>query len=81
MEVQAEISAAANATRVGGTERVVVDRREGQFWVCRSGWDSPEVDTEILVPAREKLAAGDFIEVKITGADEYDLTAEKNRNS
>jgi ribosomal protein S12 methylthiotransferase len=76
MELQAEVSAAVNQKRIGGTERVVVDRREGEFWVCRSEWDSPEVDTEILLSTRKKLVAGDFADVKITAADEYDLIAE-----
>jgi ribosomal protein S12 methylthiotransferase len=51
MELQAEISAELNAARVGTRERVIVDRREGGFWVCRSRRDSPEVDGEILVEA------------------------------
>jgi ribosomal protein S12 methylthiotransferase len=76
MELQAEISEAVNLARVGTVERVMVDRREGDLWICRSQWDSPEVDTEILVPAHNKLVPGNFIEVKITGADHYDLTAE-----
>jgi ribosomal protein S12 methylthiotransferase len=80
MEIQSEISAEANAARVGGTERVIVDRREDGYWVCRSQWDSPEVDTEILVTCDEGLSAGSFITVRITGADEYDLTGEKIAN-
>jgi ribosomal protein S12 methylthiotransferase len=76
MELQAEISADANRRRIGGVERVIVDRREGEFWACRSGWDSPEVDTEILVAHSGKLSPGDFITVRITDASEYDLSAE-----
>jgi ribosomal protein S12 methylthiotransferase len=76
MEIQAEISAVNNTRRIGGIERVIVDRREGNFWVCRSQWDSPEVDTEILVPADNALSPGKFIDVKITSATEYDLVAE-----
>ncbi len=50
---------------------------DGGFWVCRSQWDSPEVDTEILVAApADALSAGQFVDVRITAADEYDLFAE-----
>jgi ribosomal protein S12 methylthiotransferase len=77
MELQAGISAEVNAARVGGVERVVVDRREGDVWVCRSQWDSPEVDGEVIVAAGERaLRPGGFARVRVTGADEYDLTAE-----
>lgn len=76
MELQAGISAEVNRKRIGGTERVIVDRLEGELWVCRSQWDSPEVDTEILVATTERLSPGDFITVKITDASEYDLSAE-----
>lgn len=51
MELQAKISAEINSARVGNVERVMVDRTEGEYIVCRSQWDSPEVDTEIIVPA------------------------------
>lgn len=76
MEVQAGISAEINAGRVGGIETVIVDRREGDCWVCRSQWDSPEVDTEILVRSDESAMPGSFRRVVVTGALEYDLTAE-----
>ena len=82
MELQAGISAELNAARTGSTERVVVDRREGGHWVCRSQYDSPEADGEVLVEApSEALSPGDFVTVKITGADEYDLFAEKTHTS
>ncbi len=76
MEVQAEISAENNQKRIGKIERVIVDHREGDFWVCRSQYDSPEVDTEILVAADAELTPGDFRKVRITGASDYDLTGE-----
>jgi ribosomal protein S12 methylthiotransferase len=80
MELQAGISAELNAARTGTVERVVVDRREGEHWICRSEYDSPEVDGEILLTApAEALAPGDFITVKIVGASEYDLFAEISR--
>jgi ribosomal protein S12 methylthiotransferase len=76
MELQAGISAALNTARIGSTERVVVDRRESDCWVCRSQYDSPEVDGEIIVEAGgEATATGEFLTVKITSASEYDLFA------
>ncbi|MDR0907186.1 MAG: 30S ribosomal protein S12 methylthiotransferase RimO [Rikenellaceae bacterium] len=76
MEVQAAVSAELNQRRVGGTERVIVDGKEGDVWVCRSQWDSPEVDTEILVTSARELKVGEFVTVRITTASEYDLAGE-----
>jgi ribosomal protein S12 methylthiotransferase len=76
MAAQAEVSAECNQRRVGCIERVVVDGREGELWVCRSQYDSPEVDTEILVSSVRELHAGEFITVHITAASEYDLVGE-----
>ncbi len=75
MALQAEISAEKNAARIGSVEKVIVDRPEGDFWVCRSQWDSPEVDTEILVAQTtdNNILPGTFIDVVITSASEYDL--------
>ncbi len=78
MSLQADISAGLNAARIGSTERVIVDRREGPTWVCRSERDSPEVDGEVIVDASDSaLSPGDFITVTITGANEHDLFAKK----
>lgn len=83
MRLQSRISLTNNERRVGRIERVVVDRREGDFYVARSQYDSPEVDEEILIPAEcdgasvsPALAPGDFCTVRITAAEEYDLYAE-----
>lgn len=76
MRLQADISREQNEARVGRTERVVIDRREGEYWVARSQFDSPEVDGEILIPAAEVLTPGSFVYVQITGAEEYDLFAD-----
>jgi ribosomal protein S12 methylthiotransferase len=76
MAVQAEVSAELNRRRVGGTERVIVDGRAGDVWVCRSQYDSPEVDTEILVSSMRELSSGDFVTVRISDSSEYDLTGE-----
>ena len=83
MELQSGISLAYNRSRIGKTERVLVDRVDPSspaptgdlILVARSQTESPEVDGEILVPGSPDLV-GRFVDVKITGADEYDLIAE-----
>ena len=77
MALQQQIAASLNRERVGRIERVVVDGRQGDFYVARSQYDSPEVDQEILIPADGKrLMKGRFYDVKITDAEDYDLYAE-----
>lgn len=76
MALQNGISAEANLARVGNVERVVIDRREGPLYVGRSEYDSPEVDTEILIASAAPLEPGSFLEVRITRADDYDLYGE-----
>ena len=76
MAIQQEISAELMAKFVGKTERVIVDRREGDYWVGRTQYDSPEVDCEVLITVngeRLTVKAGDFVEVEITKAEEFDL--------
>ena len=77
MDIQREISLAKNLEKVGNTYRVLVDRKEGGYFVARSEGDSPEVDNEILIDAAtHDLRIGDFAEVRILDAEEYDLYAE-----
>jgi ribosomal protein S12 methylthiotransferase len=77
MELQQKISAEINESRVGQTYRVVIDRLEGDYYVGRSQFDSPDVDQEILIPVNSgKAAPGEFLNAKITKADDYDLFAE-----
>ncbi len=74
MALQQRIAAEMNRARVGRTERVVIDGRQGDFYVGRSQYDSPEVDQEILIPAGgRRLFRGRFYDVRITDAAEYDL--------
>ena len=75
MELQNGISRELNMQRLGTTERVIVDGREGDLLVARSQFDSPEVDTEILIHTQQELAPGSMCTVKITQADDYDLYA------
>ena len=77
MELQQSISLESNQKRIGKTLKVLIDRKEGADYVGRSEFDSPEVDNEVIIKApREYLRTGDFINVRITGATEFDLTGE-----
>lgn len=74
MKIQSDISLENNRRRIGRRERVIIDSRQGDYYVARSQYDSPEVDEEILIPAAEKrLLRGRFYTVEITDADNYDL--------
>lgn len=77
MQIQEQISLENNLQRVGRTMRVIVDSRQGDYYVARSEYDSPEVDQEILIPVElRQLRKGGFYEVKIMGAEDYDLYGE-----
>ena len=77
MALQNEISLDNNRRRVGRTERVLIDSRQGDWYVGRTQYDSPEVDQEILIPAAGKrLLRGHFYEVTVTSAADYDLYGE-----
>ena len=76
MALQEQISLENNEARIGRTYRVLVDRREGDFYVARTEFDSPEVDDEVLIPATRKLRLGTFHQARITRAYENDLLAE-----
>lgn len=79
MALQEEISADVEAAKVGTTMKVIVDRREGDYYVARTEFCSPEVDPEVLIPANERrLIVGNFYDVLITGSDDYDLFATTN---
>ena len=73
MAVQQDISWQLNQQRVGQTHKVLFDRKEGGFFVGRTQFDSPEVDNEVLVPASQFVRVGDFANVKISRAEEFDL--------
>ncbi|MBI2387662.1 MAG: 30S ribosomal protein S12 methylthiotransferase RimO [Elusimicrobia bacterium] len=77
MAVQQPISLAINASRIGKVVKVLIDRKEGKHFIGRTEQDSPEVDNEVLIPAAAHyLRVGDFADIKITGAEEYDLVGE-----
>lgn len=78
MAIQQGISGELMAKKVGTIERVVIDRVEGEYYVGRTQYDSPEVDCEVLIQvSNERLAvSGQFVDVKITKAEEFDLYGE-----
>ena len=77
MLIQEQIALDNNLARVGRTMRVIVDSRQGDYYVARSEYDSPEVDQEILIPTElRQLRRGRFYDVRITGAEGYDLYGE-----
>ena len=74
MALQQEISSEIAASKVGNVYKVVIDRKEGDYYVGRTEYSSPEVDPEVLIPAAEKrLRTGNFYDVKITDSEEFDL--------
>ena len=77
MELQSQISWELNQAKIGQTLRVVIDRKEGQYFVGRTEFDSPDVDNEVLIDATEVyLKTGEFATVKINDAADFDLYAE-----
>ncbi len=74
MEIQENISAELGMAKIGKVLKVIVDRIEGEYYVGRTEYDSPEVDPEVLLACKEKeLQIGEFYDVKITSSDDYDL--------
>ncbi len=79
MALQQEISGELMAAKVGTTQKVIIDREEGEYWIGRTQYDSPEVDCEVLIsrqPSGVGLQPGEFYEVRITRAEEFDLYGE-----
>ncbi len=73
MELQAGVSEKLNNSLIGKVFKVLVDRKEDNYYIGRTEHDSPEVDPEVLIEGAADLQVGNFYLVKITGADEYDL--------
>ena len=73
MEVQQEISYRKNEEKIGKTFKVIIDKKEAGKYLGRTEFDSVEVDNEVIVNSKNKLHAGDFVNVKITNAFDYDL--------
>jgi len=74
MAVQMDISRALNQEKIGHTFKVLIDRKEGGYFIGRTEFDSPDVDNEVLIPAEDiYLKIGDFCEAEVVGAHDYDL--------
>jgi ribosomal protein S12 methylthiotransferase len=74
MQIQESISLELNNNKIGKTFKIVIDRKEGDYFVGRTEYDSPEIDNEVLVRAAlHKLTIGQFYSVRITDADTFDL--------
>ena len=76
MRIQQNISAELEAEKVGQVLRVIIDREEGEYYIGRTEFCSPEVDPEVLIPADVALEIGGFYQVKITDSEEFDLYGE-----
>ena len=76
MEIQSQISWELNQEKIGKEFKVVIDRKEGSYFVGRTQFDSPDVDNEVLINAeKDYIRTGDFSTVKITAAEDFDLYA------
>ena len=73
MQVQQSISLEINEKRVGEVIQVLIDRMEGEFYVGRTEFDSPEVDNEVLIQSKFQLSIGNFVDVHLTETREFDL--------
>ena len=81
MAIQQEISAELMANLIGTTQKVIIDRKDGEFAIGRTQFDSPEVDCEVLVscqPSAVSIQVGEFYNVEITKAEEFDLYGKIN---
>ena len=76
MEVQQEISYEKNQEKVGRIFKTIVDKRESGRYIGRTEFDSVEVDNEVIINSNQKLQPGDFVQVKITRAYDYDIEGE-----
>ena len=77
MRIQQNISAEVQEAKVGSVMRVIIDRLEGGYYIGRTEFDSPEVDPEVLIPETQgRLDCGDFYDVMIKSADDFDLYGE-----
>ena len=74
MEIQQQISYEINQEKVGKTFKCLFDRKEGDYFVGRTEFDSPDVDNTVLVSAKDNyISVGEFVNVKITSAEDFDL--------
>jgi ribosomal protein S12 methylthiotransferase len=74
MDIQQDISEEIEARKVGTTMPVIIDKKDGDYYIGRTEFCSPEVDPEVLIPASDRrLRIGEFYNVEITSSEEFDL--------
>jgi ribosomal protein S12 methylthiotransferase len=77
MEIQSQISWELNQAKIGKEFKVVIDRKEGNYFVGRTEYDSPDVDNEVLIDATKTyLKTGEFAKIKVIEAEDFDLYGE-----
>ncbi len=76
MDTQIDISLAKNQEKIGKVFKVIIDKKEAGRYIGRTEFDSVEVDNEVIIPSKKKLVIGDFVQVKITKAYDFDLEGE-----
>ena len=76
MEIQQKISAEKNEAKVGLAYKTIIDKKEGDYFIGRTEYDSPEVDNEVLIHSNKQLKTGEFYSVKIKETNEFDLIGE-----
>ncbi len=76
MEIQQGISEELNRNYIGNLHKVLIDRKEGEYYIGRTEFDSPEVDQEVLIPVKHELEPGNFYNILITDSSEFDLFGE-----
>jgi ribosomal protein S12 methylthiotransferase len=77
MDLQSQISWDLNQEKVGQNFKCIIDRKEGNHFIGRTEFDSPDVDNEVLIDAKKfYLKTGEFVQIKISEATEYDLYGE-----
>ena len=77
MEIQSQISWELNQKKIGKKFKVLIDRKRGNYYVGRTQYDSPDIDNEVLIQANTNfLRVGEFFDVKIIEASDFDLYAE-----
>lgn len=77
MALQQEISEERNQEMIGKTVRVLIDRKDDEFFVGRTEWDAPEIDQEVFVASKRELSPGSFVDILINDGTEYDLYGEE----
>ncbi len=73
MHLQEKISYEINLSKIGKNYKVIVDKKEGDYFIGRTMYDSPEVDNEVLISSADSLITGNFYNVRITGAESFDI--------